>query len=120
MYSMLYDDSDNLITDKIAESLITPQVIKITNSLLDGTYHIQSIGNAAKNISIACYVYEPGKAKIDNAYITDAHLKLMKDGKFYVGIIIKEPEWKLFLTGTEQKRIYLAKFTMNIQSEGVV
>lgn len=119
MRSKLYRD-DILITDKIAEVLIDPDAIKIRRRLLDGTYHVQSIGSTARNIRLDCYVTEAGKTIIDQAFEEDAHLKLIKDGKYYIGLLIDDPKWNITIKGSPANRLYTVKLVINIQSEGVV
>ena len=120
MINLLYDSEDNLITNMIADVLILPDIIKVKNRLLDGTYHIQSIGAASKNINITCYTSEAAKAVIDEAYIENIPVKLTRDGNYYTGLIIDAPTWQRFSKGSADTRLYTAKFTINVQSEGVV
>ena len=53
---------DNSSLSIAIEDLVTGlNVHQITNRLLDGTYHIQSIGEAQKEISFTCYSYKGDK-----------------------------------------------------------
>lgn len=119
MINVLYDINNNILSDIISEALITPDIIKIKNRLLDGTYHIQSIGNAVKNINIICYITETNKKIIEDIYIQNSPLKFTRDGMFYIGIIIESPDIQAFFKGTHDIRLYTAKFILNVQTEGV-
>ena len=86
---------------------------------MDGTYHIQSIGTASKNINITCHTSEAAKAVIDEAYIENSPVKLTRDGNYYTGLIVDAPAWQRFSKGSAETRLYTAKFIINVQSEGV-
>lgn len=118
MITFLYDIEDNLISDLINTAILEPEIIKIKNKLLDGTYHIQSIGSALTIIGITCYVKKTNKEKIDDLYINDEPVKLTKEGKYYIGLISDKPVWSVFTKGTYG--LYETKFKIAVSEEGSI
>ena len=115
----LLTTTNDLITREISESLISFRSNKITNTLLDGTYHVQSIGTPLKVIDITCVVNENGKSIIDAAHNEDRPIKLNWYGKYYIGIMdATTPKWSYFVKGPQNKRMYSASFTLIVDQEG--
>lgn len=114
MITFIYDEEDNLITDLVNTAILTPDIIKVKNRLLDGTYHVQSIGDNINNIDIICYVDKVGKSKLDNHYIIDKPIKLVKEDKYYIGLI-SEINWDTF-----SKDLYEGQFILISKMEGSI
>lgn len=116
MITFLYDTDDNLITDLVNTAVLNPQIIKVENMLLDGTYHTQSIGERLDIINVICYVDAAGKELIDNMYIQDIPIKLVKLDKYYIGLIKDLEDWKVFVKG----QLYGVGFRLTVESEGLI
>jgi vacuolar-type H+-ATPase subunit E/Vma4 len=115
----LYDSSDNVINSIVNKALSRLDSIKITNRLLDGTYHVQTIGNAVKMMDITCYVNEDSKDIIDNIEVTGALIKVVKDDKYYKGIIMEPPKSEQIAGSRLDKRRYQYSFTIAVNEEGI-
>jgi hypothetical protein len=117
--SVLYDVDNNLITDLV--NLVLPHfdAIKIKNRLLNGTYHIQTIGTPVKLMDIECTVSEDGKEAIDNIEALSSPIKLTKEGRYYLGLISDTPQCDPILKANRATRQYSCKFTLSVNEEGV-
>lgn len=113
----LYDISNNRIDIVVSEGFPRYEAIKITNKLLNGRLMTQTIGTAAKYIDIKCAVREAGKNIIDSCYTMDDPLTLHRDGRYYTGLILKEPSYTVLLY-RECNRMYMASFTLAVNEEG--
>ena len=111
----LCDLEGNVITNIVNDAILNPDIIKIKNRLLDGTYHIQTIGNRIDTIKVDCYVDKINKDKIDSMYVIDEPIKLLQENKYYIGLIDDKPDWE-----TVSKQLYLASFKLVISQSGVV
>lgn len=118
MITFLYDITNNLITDLVNSAILNPEIIKIKNRLLDGSYHVQSLGSRSNVIDIICYVDKFGKEKIDNLYIVDEPIKLVKDNKYYIGLISEKSEWGIFSKG--KNGLYETNFKIAVSEEGFI
>lgn len=116
MITFLYDTEDNLITDLVNTAILNPEAIHIKNKLLDGSNHIQTIGEPSTVIDIICYVNEVNKAKIDLMYCNGEPLKLIKKDKWYKGLITQFGKSKVFAIG----ELYEMNFKISVSSEGVI
>ncbi|MDY0235059.1 MAG: hypothetical protein RBR71_03485 [Gudongella sp.] len=116
----LVDIDNNLITREISNVLVSFDTLKIKNRLLDGTYHIQTVGEPIKVIIISCNMQEEGKLRIDDAYNIDKPIKLNWYGKYYIGLISDPPSMSIFLKGSDAKRRHAGDIKIMISSEGVI
>jgi hypothetical protein len=114
----ILDISNNLITRYISEVLIYYESTRIENVLLDGSYHVQMIGDPLKIINITCNMSEAAKALIDEAYNISKPVQLKWYGKHYIGLIKESPKWSYLLKGKETRRIYTAIMTIVVTEEG--
>lgn len=116
MITKLYNINDDLLTDIVEQSIVNLQPIHIINNVLDGSPHIQVIGDPSKNIDIACLIYEPFKTQLDNIYARGEPVKLVKQGKWYKGLITEFGKWELFSIG----QLFSIEFKLVVSSEGVI
>lgn len=117
---MITDNDNNLITKSILNLYFTHDAIKVRNQLLDGSYHTQSIGDAIKVANLECEITEDGKLLMDECFIFDKALILEFEGKRYVGYLDDEAKWDLIIKGKYSNRLYISKFKVIIESEGVL
>lgn len=114
----LFDTNGNLITDVVHKSISGLDSIKITNRLLNGEYHIQNVGKVSTVFDIACYVTDSGKQAIDISEATGAPVKLIKNGKYYVGLIKEVPRWDPVID-SEEEESYIGQFVIVVNEEGI-
>lgn len=110
----LYDVNNQLITDIVTDLIPKPDTLQIEHRTLDGQYHIQTIGTAAKIVNIICITDIAGKVKIDLAAATGMPLKVIEFDKYYIGLIRNVPDCEHF-----KPLRYRISFTLLVQSEGV-
>ena len=115
MITFIYDTNDKLITNLVNTAILTPSIVKVKHRLLDGTYHRQNIGQHINNIDVICYVDEAGKTKLDNMYVIDEPIKLIRYNKFYIGLM-DEISWEVFTKGG----LYQGQFQLIVSGEGSI
>lgn len=120
MSTILYNSTGDIITNLVSDVLPTVDTNKISNRLLDGSYHIQSIGSDIMQINIVCHLTEAGKSILDRCYATDEPVKLVFYNTYYVGLIMDAPKWVKAFRGDLLRRRYTASFSMVVSEEGVV
>lgn len=94
------------------------QVVK--NRLIDGTYHVQSIGTPARSRDFKILANENQVDEINNAEAIGNLLTLEIDGIIYNGFVDSQPSWERFTMRhiTPDKRLYTTDLTINIVSGG--
>lgn len=115
MITSLFDSNNVLITDRINEAILNPEIMKVTNKLLDGTYHIQTIGQRIDIISIKCYVTRDKKEMLDNAYVINELIRLDQMGRYYNGFITNMSQW-VMLT----RNVFEINIELVVRSEGII
>lgn len=85
--AVLYDKSNQVITNYVTAVVPRPDVIDLKNRLLDGKYHLQNIGTAATVVSVSAVVTCAGKVLLDTAKETASQIKVTGNNKYYQGVI---------------------------------
>ena len=116
----LVDNDNNFITREISNVLISFDTNKIQNRLLDGTYHVQTIGDPIKVITINCNMSEDGKSRIDEAYNIDKPIRIDWYGKYYIGLINDYPNMSVYVKGSDIKRRYAVEIKLVVETEGLI
>lgn len=103
-------------------SPIQHETIQVKNKLLDGTYHIQTIGEPLKYIEFDILANHDQVDLINKAEYQGEPLKLILDNKYYVGLLEEKLDWqRITMRYKESKnRYYTAKIRLNINEEGIV
>ena len=114
----LLDSDSNSITEFVSEMLKHPDAVKVRNRLLDGSYHVQSIGNSVDVVDITCVMSEVGKTKLDDAYNQDSPVTIEWYGEYYTGPLEAEPLYEYFMKGFVDRRLYSVSFSFVVSSEG--
>jgi len=116
MITKLYDIEDVLISDLVNSAILNLEVTHIKNKLLDGTYHVQTIGDSIDVIDVTVYVNQLNKTKIDYLYKTATPVKLVKEDKWYKGIISDLGSWEVFV----KRQLYEGSFKLYVSESGDV
>lgn len=114
----LYDINNNLITSLITSIVSNLDVNHITNRLLDGTYHIQTVGDAIKVISVTCHVYKEKKNILDGLFVRCEPIKLLQNGKYHTGLIGDDLKWRISANSTPP--LYETTFNIYVKNEEVI
>ena len=83
----IYDKNDVLITKLVDSAVASPDVIEVKNRTLGGAWHIQTIGTAAWILNVKANLKLNEKDWLDSVKSTSDTLKVIFDGKYYVGLI---------------------------------
>lgn len=96
--------------------------IQVKNKLLDGSYHIQTIGEPLKYITFEILSNHNQVDLLNQAEYKGEELRLIIDDKFYVGMLDSKAEWtRLILRrGDPINTLYTAKLQLNISEEGSI
>lgn len=96
--------------------------IQVKNKLLDGSYHIQTIGEPLKYITFEILSNHNQVDLLNQAEHKGEELRLIIDDKFYVGMLDSKAEWtRLILRrGDPINTLYTAKLQLNISEEGSI
>ena len=113
----IYDMENNVITPLVETALPRLDMIEIKNRTLDGQWHIQTIGTAAKILEVTANVTLLGKQTLDTIKSINDQLNVRFDGVSYVGIIDEQISYnrQAFPTGP----MFKATFKLLVLSEGV-
>ena len=112
----IYDKNDNLITRLVDNAHSYPDVVEVKNRTLDGQWHIQTIGNGATLLRVEAHLKLNEKSILDTIKRNTDSLKVIFDGKYYVGIIDGKVDYerRKFV----EHPMFDASFTLLVQGEG--
>ncbi len=112
----LYTTDGVIITRTIKAVIPGYDTIKVINRLLDGSFHVQVIGQGARIVNLETVsVNDTAKGTIDLAESQAAPIKVIKDSKYYIGIIKDAPKW-----AQQSRGVYQANLTLLVSEEGTV
>lgn len=106
----------------INDNLITPytvatediEAIKVENRLLDGSYHVQTIGVPATILVVRLHVSRENKHYIDQAAGLGQPVKIVENGVSWLGYIRQSNlSWKRI------SKMYKTEFTLLVTEKGV-
>ena len=118
----LYDLSDNVLSKGIKSlSPILYDGIKIENKLLDGSLHIQTIGEAQRYFTFELLANHVQVDRINSINAQGGRLKVIIDGDYHIGYCYTE-DWGRITTRyiDESDRCYITSVRFVIWESGVV
>ena len=116
MSSALYKIDNTLISNILASVIPDYEIIEVENRLLDGSFHIQTIGQPARIVNVnTISVNTVNKKIIDTCKSTKISLKVVIDDEYYIGIIRGNPTWTRVKSG-----IYQISIVLIVSEEGVI
>ena len=90
----LYSATNDLIT-RYVNVVPKKDTIKVENRLLDGTFHVQTIGTSADLLDVKLQaVSEPVRARIDTAEATAEEVRIIFGNRYWDGIIRTSLSWE--------------------------
>lgn len=97
------------------------ETIQKTNKLLDGTYHIQTIGEPLKFIEFTVIAREKQAEKINELESIGELVRLTDIDRVFIGYLGNRVEWKRLTVGYKDRnrRLYEGRVTLIIK-EGEV
>ena len=84
----------------------------VKNKLLDGTYHIQTIGTPLKYFTFEILSNEDQVNHINSGEANGEDFKLIIDDKYYIGKLENEPDWNRL--GKRYKDVIDRSFTTSM------
>ena len=116
MSSALYKIDDTLISKVIVSVIPDYETIEVENKLLDGTIHIQTVGQPARVVNVnTVTVNTENKKLIDTCKATKTPVKVVLDDDYYIGIIRGVPSWARVKSG-----VFQVSLTLIVSEEGAV
>lgn len=89
----LYDIYDSIITPYV-NVIPKSDVVKIENRLLDGSFHIQTIGDAASLLKVTLQARdETVRERVCLAETTGEEVKIIYNSKYWKGLIRDTLDW---------------------------
>ena len=90
----LYSATNDLIT-RYVNVVPKKDTIKVENRLLDGTFHVQTIGTSADLLDVKLQaVSESVRARIDTAEATAEEVRIIFGNRYWDGIIRTSLSWE--------------------------
>ena len=118
----LYDLDDYSLSLGIRSlSSLTYDANQLENRLLDGSFHVQTIGEAAQYFEFEILANQNQVDKINLAHSISENLKLIIDSEEYTGII-SSPKWNRITKRykNESYRYFVSLIRFDVIEEGTV
>jgi hypothetical protein len=113
---------EGLILSKVCKEVSPPKYESIVkkNKLLDGSYHIQIIGEPIKYIEFIVIGNQLQIEKIDLMEAIGEPLKLIEHERIFIGLIDNKVDWKRLTVGFQDrnKRLYEGSIKLIITDVG--
>ena len=93
---------------------------RIVNVLLDGTMHIQTVGDPLKTVRFDCVSTTNNIDAINQIYFEGEPVRVEFDKKYYTGRIMQKSEWEVELFGEYDERLYRSEITILVELEGAI
>ena len=110
----LFNSDDIVISERLTEVMPLPNVYQIENRLLDGSYHIHTVGVAAKKVMVEFYINETGRNEVNEHRAEAKPLTIKYNNRYYSGLIDGDPAWNLLFP-----LFYRGRITLSVIAEGV-
>ncbi len=108
MMQGVYTKDDTLITNTILDAKPDKVTIKVTNQLLDGSWHVQTIGDPAERLTVSIITDYEGMELLNDKESIGEPIKVVTTNppREWVGIIDAPPGW------TRNGFIYRGEFVL--------
>lgn len=88
-------DKQNLPITRFVSVIPKKDRVKVENRLLDGSFHIQTIGKAADILDVILFARnETVKKRVDEAEGRGEKLRIIVESKYWEGVIRKSLSWE--------------------------
>lgn len=111
----VYDLEMNLISDHLHDAIPGWDSIKIKNRLMDGSYHIQNVGEPARTLKVSVSCDRAGVETLDYAEAISKPIKVIVYGKEWTGFIDAPIDWQRVTVD-----YYSGEFLINVIEEVVL
>lgn len=93
---------------------------QVKNRLLDGSLHIQTIGEAIKIITFDIVSNDENMNRINAIEFEGEDVRVLYDDKYYIGKIDNLDDWREALFGKKEERYYVNTLEIAVSSEGII
>lgn len=115
MIAGVYDLEMNLVSDHLYDAVSGWDSIKIKNRLMDGSHHLQNVGNPARILKVSISCDRTGVETLDYAEAISKPIKVIVYGKEWTGFIDSPIDWQRVSVD-----YYSGEFLINVISEVVL
>jgi hypothetical protein len=102
--SLFVNATDALISDNVILAKPRQETTEVKNRLLDGSWHIQTVGDPAHSFELEFVVLATAQETIDALAANKTPLRLHRHGADYIGIIDGNPDWEQLIGSTDPAR----------------
>ena len=102
--SLYINATSDLISQKVTLAKPKQDTVEVKNRLLDGSWHVQTIGDPALSYELEFVVPASMQEIVDDLAARKEALRLNRHGKSYVGIIDGNPDWDQLIGSTDPER----------------
>jgi hypothetical protein len=104
------EDSQGIeICDVITDLFPSYDTLKVKNRLLDGSYHIQTVGSKILTVSFNCACQHEGMMRLNQIEADSEPITVYYDDDTYTGLIDQISEWDEAVLGEKADRYYTAR-----------
>lgn len=114
------DLAENILSIAIYDLIPSLSGHKIKNKLLDGTMHIQTVGDPLSLVSFTIVADGYNMKLINQMDFIGQDIKVFYDNKFYVGLIDSLSNWQEQMFGEVDTRLYSATITIVVSGDGTI
>lgn len=114
MMQGVYDKNDTRIIDRILDAVPDKVPIKVKNQLLDGSWHIQTIGEPADRVTVSIITDYTGMELMNEKESTGELIKVVitTPPRVWAGVIDAPPSW------SRNGFIYQGNFVLLVTGSG--
>lgn len=105
--SIFNDQTGALLSDRVTLAKPIQSTVEVQNRLLDGSWHIQTIGDPALSFEIEFIIPGNRRAELDTLAARKTTLRLERHGEQRLGIISGAIDWEQLIGSTEASRAVL-------------
>ena len=104
---LLVHNTNQLLSDRLP--LVTPkqEIAEVTNRLLDGSWHIQTIGDPALSFELELIITADRREGADTLAARKTLLRLERHGEEHLGIISGPIDWEQLIGSTDPAQAVL-------------
>lgn len=102
--SIFNDRTGALLSDRVTLAKPIQSTIEVQNRLLDGSWHIQTIGSPAHSYELEFIIPATLQPTVDTLATEKATLRLERHGRTHKGIVSGDPDFEQLIGSTDPAR----------------
>ena len=100
------------ICDVVMDLFPAYDTLTIKNRLLDGSYHIQTVGQKVQTVDFTCVCNHAGMLRLNSAEADVEPIKVYYDDDVYIGVIDQLGAWNEAVLGEKEDRYYSTRLRL--------